>query len=73
MRDEYINDYDLKKICSFMQNDNALALIVASKSGLRISDALKIKPSDIDGTTIHYTAMKTGKKGSFRLPKKTIE
>lgn len=73
MRAEYINPDDLKKICRFMQNDNALALTVASKSGLRISDVLKIKPSDIDGTTVYYTAMKTGKKGSFRLPKKTIE
>lgn len=73
MRAEYINADDLKKICRFMQVDNALALTVASKSGLRISDVLKIKPTDIDGTTIHYTAMKTGKQGSFRLPKRTIE
>ena len=73
MRSEYINPDDLKLILKHMQPDNALALVVASKSGLRISDVLKIRPSDIVGNTVSFVAMKTGKAGTFKLPKKMIE
>lgn len=73
MRAEYINPNELSAICRYMQSDNALALKVASLSGLRISDVLKIRPSDITGTAVTYVAMKTGKQGTFKLPKKVIE
>ncbi|MCH5300745.1 MAG: tyrosine-type recombinase/integrase [Ruminococcus sp.] len=46
-----------------MQYENALALRVALETGLRIGDVLALKPCDINGRTISYTAQKTRKKG----------
>lgn len=46
-----------------MQYENVLALRVSLETGLRIGDVLKIKPCDLQGFTIKYTAEKTGKVG----------
>lgn len=46
-----------------MQYENALALRVSLETGLRIGDVLKLRPSDLRGRTITYTASKTRKRG----------
>lgn len=51
------------KLFVFMRYENVLVLRVALETGMRIGDILKIKPADIRGRTIYYTAEKTGKKG----------
>ena len=46
-----------------MQYENALALRCSLETGLHIGDVLKMRPADIQGRTITYTAQKTGKAG----------
>ena len=67
MRTDYIEPWLYEKIYHIMNYDNALALRVSLETGLRIGDVLSLKPDDIQGTVIRYTAQKTGKSG-----KKTI-
>ena len=46
-----------------MTYENTLILRVSLETGLRIGDILKLRPDDIKGRTITYTAEKTGKHG----------
>lgn len=52
-----------KKLFVFMGYENTLVLRVSLETGLRIGDILKMRPDDIKGRTITYTAEKTGKRG----------
>ncbi len=63
MRADYADKKLYKALFAHMQYDNALALRVSLETGLRIGDVLTLKPSDIRGRTIYYTAAKTGKRG----------
>lgn len=63
MRTDYMKPDNYGKLFVFMQYENTLVLRVTLETGMRIGDILKIKPEDIRGRTIHYTAEKTGKKG----------
>lgn len=51
-----------------MTYDNALALRVSLETGLRIGDVLSLKPENIQGNILHYTAQKTGKSGKKKIP-----
>lgn len=63
MKSDYMKPDNYGKLFVFMGYENVLALRVSLETGLRIGDVLKIKPEDIRGRTIFYTAEKTGKKG----------
>lgn len=63
MKTDYINSNLYQKLYSLMQYENALALRCSLETGLRIGDVLALKPEQLDGRTITYTAQKTGKSG----------
>lgn len=67
MKTDYIKPSTYNKIYHLMQYENALALRLSLETGLRIGDALSLKPDDLEGCSVRYTAQKTGKSG-----KKTI-
>lgn len=50
-----------------MEYENALALRLSLETGLRIGDCLALRPEDIDGCVISYTAQKTGKRGKKKI------
>lgn len=68
MRTDYLDKSKYSLLYSVMMYDNALALEVSLTTGMRIGDVLKIRPSDIDGRSIHYVAEKTGKDGVAVVP-----
>lgn len=63
MKTDYIKPSAYNKIYHLMQYENALALRLSLETGLRIGDVLGLKPDDLEGCTIRYTAQKTGKSG----------
>ena len=65
MRTDYIKPSIYKEVYQLMQYENALALRTSLETGLRIGDVLKMRPADIQGRTITYTAQKTGKAGKL--------
>jgi integrase len=71
MISKFIDKNILNIILAEMQPLNALALRISLKTGLRISDVLKIKTSDLE--RVHGFTMreqKTGKSKRIRLPVK---
>lgn len=50
-----------------MQYENALALRLSLETGLRIGDCLSLKPEQLQGQVITYTAQKTGKSGKKKI------
>lgn len=71
MRADYIKPSVYTRIYHLMEYENALALRLSLETGLRIGDCLALRPEDIDGCVISYTAQKTGKSGkkkNFRRP-----
>lgn len=50
-----------------MRKKSGLALRVCLETGLRIGDVLKMRPDDISGRILSYTAEKTGKAGKKKL------
>ncbi len=69
MRSDYLNPKIYEELYAVMQRANVNALRVTLETGLRIDDVLSIKPSDIQGQKLTYTAKKTGKKGKATLSK----
>ena len=67
MRADYLPIEQYKPIMKRMQYDNRLCMELMLETGLRIDDALSIKTDSLKGTTIHYTAKKTGKAGSAKI------
>lgn len=67
MKTDYIEPWLYGKIFHLMTYENALALRVSLETGLRIGDVLSLKPENLQGTTLHYTAQKTGKSGKKKL------
>lgn len=67
MRTNYIEPAEVAKIASCMKGHAKTIWLLMNDTGLRISDAIKLKYSDIDDKgQIHYTAVKTGKTGIIR-------
>lgn len=64
MRADYVNAEIWAKILPRLTEQNRLACRCALETGLRVGDVLKIKPSQIRGTTLRYKAEKTGKSGT---------
>lgn len=63
MKSDYMKPDNYGKLFVFMGYENQLALRVTLETGMRIGDVLKLRPNDIKGRTIRYTAEKTGKRG----------
>ena len=63
MRADYVNPVIYQKIYHLLTYENALALRTSLETGLRISDVLKIKKTDLNGRTLDFIAQKTGKGG----------
>ncbi len=63
MKSDYMKPENYNKLFVFMTYENTLVLRVSLETGLRIGDVLKMRPEDISGRTIRYTASKTGKRG----------
>ena len=63
MKSDYMKPENYNKLFVFMTYENTLAMRVSLETGIRINDVLKMRPCDIRGRTITYTAEKTGKKG----------
>lgn len=51
------------KLFVFMGYENTLVLRVSLETGMRIGDILKLRPDDLRGRTLRFTAEKTGKPG----------
>ena len=58
-----MNPVIYQKIYHLLTYENALALRTSLETGLRISDVLKIKKTDLNGRTLDFIAQKTGKGG----------
>lgn len=67
MRTDYIDKAKYDLLYLHMTYDNALALRTSVETGLRISDVLSLKPSDIGADRISFVAQKTGKAGTARV------
>lgn len=67
MKADYVTSDALRLLVNTMRPDNGLALRVCLETGLRIGDALKIRPEDISGRVLSYVAEKTGKSGKKTL------
>lgn len=63
MRADYVNPVIYQKIYHLLTYENALALRTSLETGLRISDVLKMKTTDLNGRTLDFVAQKTGKGG----------
>lgn len=51
------------KLFVFMGYENTLILRVSLETGMRVGDILQLRPDQLKGRTIRYTAEKTGKAG----------
>lgn len=68
MRTNYIEPAEVAKIASCMKGDCRTIWLLMNDTGLRISDVVKLRYSDIDSKgQIHYVAQKTGKTGIIRV------
>ena len=67
MKSEYLNPEIYTELYKVMQRDNVNALRVSIETGLRIDDVLSLKPDQVRGSKLKYTAKKTGKTGTAKL------
>ena len=69
MTTEYLLEEQVERVLMLLTPENRLAMRVALQTGLRISDVLSIKKSDIDkGAQFWVTEEKTGKRRKVSLP-----
>lgn len=69
MTTEYLLEEQVERVLMLLTPENRLAMRVALHTGLRISDVLSIKKSDIDkGPQFWVTEEKTGKRRKVSLP-----
>lgn len=64
MKSKYLDPTEVKKIRDSMESEEWLPLWVSLETGLRVGDVVKLRPKDLQKDGIHYTAEKTGKKGT---------
>lgn len=67
MQSKYLEGRELAALRK-AAGDEWLPLQVALATGMRIGDVLKIRPRDLTGQGVIYTAEKTGKQGFAPLP-----
>lgn len=74
MKSDFVEKNSFEVLLSLMCWENSLALRVSLETGLRISDVLALRPSDIDDDClIHRTASKTGKLSVCELSRRVCE
>lgn len=73
MRSEYIPDSNLDAVLARIQPDNARALRVSRETGARIGDVLALGAANLNGTTLTYTASKTGKLDVKKISKELAD
>lgn len=61
MRTDYLNPELYNRLYTIMTYPNVLALRICLETGLRIDDALSLKPEQLRGRTLRGVAEKTGK------------
>ncbi len=70
MKTEYLLMEQVERVLSLLTPDNRLVMRVALHTGLRVSDILCLKKTDLDkGQQFWITEMKTGKKKKIALPR----
>lgn len=67
MRSRYLTDNEIAVLRSKMSPSEWLPVRVSLETGLRVGDVVKIRPDDIRGNFLHYTAEKTGKAGKVKI------
>lgn len=68
MRTNYIDPATVAKIASCLKGNSKIIWLLMNDTGLRISDAVKLRYNQIDSKgQIHYRACKTGKTGIIRV------
>lgn len=61
MKADYVSPAVWKTLYCKMGYENALALQLCLETGMRIGDAVALRPCDINGKTVTFCAQKTGK------------
>ena len=72
MKAEFIDGSVWRGLVGSMTYANALAIAVSLETGMRISDVLRLKVSDLSDSSISYTAAKTGKQGTAPCSERLI-
>lgn len=67
MTSDWVAQGDWALILPKMQYDNMLAIKTSIETGLRIGDVVALPRAALSGTTIKYTASKTGKSGTKQI------
>lgn len=73
MRTDFVSPELMPLILMHCSYDNALAVEVSFRTGLRIGDVLKVKPSDVQSDGLHFIAEKTGKVGVVPLSRRLAD
>lgn len=69
---EYLLNKELEHVLAALTPSNALVMRVILHTGMRVSDVLNLKTSDLQ-TSGWYTEQKTGKRRRYGLPKPLLE
>lgn len=69
MTTDYISKADFRRIFQHLTYDNYLAVRLSLETGLRIGDVVALKSDCLKGTTLTFTAAKTGKSGKAEITK----
>ena len=78
MRSRYLEESELKKLRSVIDEEAFLPLLLSLETGIRVGDIVALKVKDLQADGVHYVAQKTQKSGVApisaalrrRLPKK---
>lgn len=74
MESEYITREEYNRVRKLLTPDNRLALDVSIETGLRIDDVLSLRAENLSTDNhITYTASKTGKNGTVKIPKRLAD
>ena len=68
MLTDYVPAEEYKKMYPFLSYENHLVLRVCLETGLRVGDVVALKPCELQGQELHFTAQKTKKQGRAKLP-----
>lgn len=71
MRARYLTAQELRAIIDSAPPESRLPFAIATETGLRVGDVVKLRWSDVHGAEIAYTAQKTGKSGHATLTPET--
>lgn len=67
MKAEYANPAIYDHLYRVMQRANVIAMRVSVETGMRIDDVLSLRPDNVNGSKLTFTAKKTGKNGVARI------